>query len=187
MNNEIYNRLLKLFNELGISALDKTVENAELKGYSAGIELADKVMNETYQNMFIDTANDSGISMYLNLINETKQATIDETRKIIIDAISDTRGFISRDEFDKAVTDLGSSCKYTVSDGVITISSAEVLDEKFLNKISYFIKNYVPAFLQIKFDGNGLTFEQWEKLILMWCKIDNSEFPFSVIDTLKIN
>ncbi len=187
MNSNIYNRLLKLFNSLGITVLDKTVQSAEIKGYSAGIEVADRVMNETYQNMFIDTANDNGLAMYLNLINQTKKATIDETRKAIIDAVSDTKGFISRSEFDKALADLGSSCKYTVSNGVMTISCTEVFDEKFIKKIGLFIRNYAPAFLQIKFDGSGLSFEEWEKFYIRWFEIDNNELPFSVIDTLKIN
>lgn len=187
MNSEIYNRLLNLFKTLGFSPLDKSVENAELKGYAAGIAFAEKIMNDTYNNMFVDTADDVGLSMYLGLINKTKKTTTEETRKTIIDAISDTNGVISISDFQNAILSLGTACKYNCSNGVLTISNADTIDRDYFDKLGYFIKNYAPTHLQIKFDGNGLTFEMFDKLYLRWRKLDGYGLPFSVIDTLKSN
>lgn len=187
MNSVIYDRLLNLFKNLGISVLDKSIQKAEIKGYAAGIELADKIMNDTYLNMFIDTANDTGLSMYLNLIDRKSEKTTEETRNAIITAFSDTKGFLKTGEFEKAIFDLGSSCDYTVENGVLLISSSEVFNKEFLEKISYFFKNYAPVLFKMEFDGNGIPFDNWEALNINWYKFDSYNLPFSVIDTLKIN
>ncbi len=187
MNDEIYNRLLKLFKTLGFSPLDKTTENAEIKGYAAGISFADKIMNETYNNMFIDTANDLGLDLYLGLVDKEKQATTEETRKVIIDSFSDNNGVISVNEFQNAVLTLGKNSKYNCLNGVLTISSTDAIDREFFERLEYFIRNYAPTHLQIKLDGNGITFELFDKLHIRWRKLDEYNLPFSVMDTLKTN
>ncbi len=144
-------------------------------------------MNETYNNMFIDTADDVGLSMYLSLIDKTKQATTEETRKTIIDTFSDTNGVISASDFQNGLLILGNACKYNCSNGVLTISNTDSVDRDFFIKLKYFMKNYAPTHLQIQFDGNGLSFEAFDNLFLSWRKLDEYNLPFSVIDTLKTN
>lgn len=185
MNNEIYNRLLKLFKTLGFSPTDKSVLNAEIKGYAAGISFAENIMNDVYSNLFIDTANDTGLSMYLGLVDKEKQNTTEETRKIIIDAFCNNNGVISANEFKNAVLTLGSGCKYNCANGILTISNADMIDRAFFEKLKYFIDNYAPTHLLLKFDGNGMTFQLFDDLFLRWRKIDEFNIPFSVIDTLK--
>lgn len=185
MNNEIYLRLEKLMKTLGLSVNSGGITAAEMKAYATGVSLALNNMEILIKNLFADTADFRGLAMFLSAIGESSQKSENEARKLIYSAFTEGRGNCGLCNFEMALAEICKGISYSVDGNNITFSYSEKADGEFLKKLSIFIKNYLPAYCNVYLDGNGLTFEQWDKLEWFWYVLDSLYLPFSITDTLR--
>ena len=185
MDSIIFLRLCSLFRKLGIDVYGNKLEMAELRGYSAALELIDENMYQNYHDAFVQTADKRGFGMFLNLIDETMQNTHYETIEAIIASITGRNKLLSKSDFDLAVKEFDESSFYEIVDNIFVLSIRAVKDKKYLKRLKHFIENYAPAYLLMRLNGNGLSFASWEALKMKWCDFNSNNLAFSVLDTLK--
>ena len=87
-SNEIFSRLEGLMKKLSMSSERGSYTRAEMKAYAAGIALAAENMERVLKNLFIDTAENDGIALFLSMINENPAQTESESKQLIIDTVS---------------------------------------------------------------------------------------------------
>ena len=182
MNNEIFNRLVRLMQSLMLSVEKGSYTRAEMKAYSAGIELAAQRLEDILKNLFADTADLSGLAMFLSLIGEKPAATQKESRRIITEAISAGRKVHTRSDFDKRLSSMG--CSYSRSGNEIRLTFKSGFGRSVLETISKFIKDYAPSTSMISPTGSGRGFSEWDALEMHWFEIDNLNIPFTIAEKL---
>ena len=182
MNNEIFNRLESLMKSLMLSVEKGSYTRAEMKAYSAGIELAAQRFEEVLKNLFVDTADISGLAMFLSLIGEKPASSQEESRRMITNAISAGRSALKKSEFDKIISSMGYT--YSVSGNEIKAAFGASFSRTVLESIAKLIRDYVPSSSVLAPNGSGRSFSEWGKLALRWFEIDAINLPFCVTEKL---
>lgn len=183
MSSEIFNRLEGLMKSLALSVEKGSYTRAEMKAYSAGIELAAEKLEEVFKNLFVDTASATGIAMFLSLLCENPAATEDESRKIITDLVSAGRRIFPKSEFDKMVSSLG-KITYEVSGNEIRLSLGTAFNRQVFEAITKLIRDFSPSSSIVDSVSAGHSFSQWESLGLHWFELDSYEMPFYIIEKI---
>lgn len=184
MNNKIYERLSSLFKELGISLESGSAQRAELLGYCAGLSLADEEMNKICSNTFLDTADKAGIARFLSMTGQSAGETDEESKKIIMNALSYGKGLMPLSELEAAVRAVDPMAQYEIRDGVFILKYGSGIDYEALEKIKTFARNYAPACYRLELGGNGFEWDFWDDFDLAWYEIDELALPFSAFETL---
>lgn len=183
MNNEIYLRLENLMKRLGLSVSDGSFTKAEMKAYAAAISLAEEKMTETVKNIFIDTAGELGLSMFLSMIGEKPASDDAESRNRVISAVSDKKELYTKSYYDSLVAALGTGSSYTVSGNVMNFSYKGALYRPCFDEYSRLITAYNPCTVVI-INGGGYTFASWDKAAFRWYETDSRSIPFITLDTI---
>lgn len=184
MNNEIYERLLNLFLQLGENEEDKSVQKAELLGYCAGLKAAQSKAEGIFANFFIDTADKKGISMLLSAVGEAVGETEEESKEKIISAFSHGKALITLDEFENAVKAVKSTADYEIENGRFILHSRISWSRTLFEKVSLFFKNFVPPCFKFELGEYGVAWELWDKMDFHWYEIDGMQLPFSALETI---
>lgn len=182
MNSEIFNRLEDLMKSLMLSVEEGSYTRAEMKAYSAGIELAAQRLEDVLKNLFADTADLSGLSMFLSLIGEKPAASEEKSRRIIIEAISAGRKAHTKSEFDKLLSSV--NCTYSVSGNEIKPVFGSGFSRSVLEAIAKIIKDHVPSSSIVYPAGSGRSFSEWDGLGMHWFEIDSLNIPFIIAEKL---
>lgn len=183
MSNEIFSRLESLMKSLKLSVEEGSYTRAEMKAYSAGIELAADKLEELLQNLFVDTASAKGLAMFLSLIGEKPAASPEESRRVITDLISAGRRLYTKSEFDKVIASMG-PITYNVYGNEIRLDLGSAFSRQIFEGITKLIRDYSPSSSVIDIVSAGHTFADWDGLGMRWFELDSYELPFYIIDKL---
>ncbi len=184
MNNEIYLRLENLMKRLGLSVSDGSFTKAEMKAYAAAISLAEEKMTETVENIFIDTAGELGLSMFLSMIGENPASDDAESRNRVISAVTDKRELYTKSYYDSIVASIGTGSSYTVSGNVMNFSYKGDLYRPCFDEYSKLLTVYNPCTVVIS-NGNGYTFASWDQADFRWYETDSRSIPFITLDSMS--
>lgn len=184
MNNAIYFRLESLMKKLGFSVSDGSFTKAEMKAYAAAISLAETKMAETLKNVFIDTADNFGLSMFLSMIGEKNASTDSESRKNIISAVSDKRGFYTKSYFESIIKTLGTTTKYIVGGNVMDFSYEGNLYRPRFDDYSKLLTDYNPCTAVLN-NKKGREWSSWDDASFRWYEINKFNIPFLTLDNMK--
>lgn len=183
MNNEIYSRLENLMKCLHMSAEEGTYTRAEMKAYAAGISLAAEKMENVFKNLFIDSASDSGLAMFLSMIGEKPSETQEGSRQKIIDCVSSHREIFSKSEFDEIISSYG-DVTYAVYGNILEFTFKTPFGRRTFEILSKLVSDIVPCTSIVCADGKGQNFEAWGDLELRWYELDGYGLSFYALDTL---
>lgn len=183
MSDEIFERLEGLMKSLALSVEKGSYTRAEMKAYSAGIELAAQKMEELLKNLFVDTASATGLAMFLSLLREKPAATEAESRRIITELISAGRRIFTKSEFDKEIASLG-NISYKVVGNEIRLSLGSAFNRELFEAIAKLIKDFAPGTSVIDSTSGGHTFSKWDGLGLHWFELDSYDLPFYMIERI---
>lgn len=184
MNNEIYLRLENLMKKLGLSTSDGSFTKAEMKAYAAAISLAEAKMTETLKNVFVGTADNYGLSMFLSMIGEKPASTDSKSRENIISAVSDKREFYTKTYFDNVVKSLGSGSAYTISKNVMNLNYSGNTNRPEFDDYSKLITDYNPAAVIVD-NKSGRAFSKWDSASFRWFETNQRNIPFLTLDNIK--
>lgn len=184
MNNDIFKRLYALFERLGINLQGGSAQRAELLGYCAALTLADKEINNHLQNIFLETADNKGLSMLLGMTGAKRGETDGDTKNAIISACTDGGRFLSKEDFENALFTAFPGADYYVNGTDFIFNPSTYFDREMLSVLSEFIKGYAPACYRFTLNGEGVPWEILEYPELCWHEIDSLALPFSVWDTI---
>lgn len=182
MNSEIFSRLESLMKNLMLSVAEGSYTRAEMKAYAAGIELAAQKLEDVLKNLFADTADLSGLAMFLSLIGEKPAASQEESRLLITNAISAGRKALTKSEFNDIISSMG--CSYGMLRNEIWLRIGTSFSKDLLEKITKLIKYYIPSTSLLVTTGSGQTFSKWDGLGLRWFELDSLNLPFGVVERL---
>ncbi|MDE6124483.1 MAG: hypothetical protein K2G22_04545 [Eubacterium sp.] len=172
--------------KLSMSAEQGSYTRAEMKAYAAGIALAAENMEKVLKNLFIDTAENDGLALFLSMINENPANTADESRQLIIDSVSKQMQIYKKSEFDSLVASLGifGESTYVTDGNIITLYYTGLIGMPCFKDVSDLCANHIPCFTQISMGSEGIEFLAWDKLALPWFKLDSVKLPFYVLDSM---
>jgi hypothetical protein len=181
MNNEIYNRLVKLLQGIGISFSEKGISNGEIYAYANAIQNVKAKIKATIDEIFMLGTSVDDLSKYISLLKiEKGDKSYHQLKAIIQQRLGQAFGDFDEEIFNNAFSQVGSG-KYTITANGITFSGVNGDD---LERLGLFVSQYVPAFIRCKFSQSGLTFDNWEALDKSFFAFDNMDLPFEIIDTL---
>ena len=183
MSSEIFDRLEGLMRSLNLSVEEGTYTRAEMKAYSAGIELAAQSFDELLKNLFVDTASAKGLAMFLSLIGEKPAASFEKSRSIITDVISAGTRLFAKSEYDSKIAALG-RFTYSVSGNEIRLNFNSAFNRLIFEIIAELIRDYTPCSSVIDVVSTGHKFSAWDGLGMRWFELDGYELPFYIIDKL---
>ncbi|MCD7723320.1 MAG: hypothetical protein LUH82_05160 [Clostridiales bacterium] len=177
MVNEIKQRLINMWRQLGFSLEENGISYSLIEAYAGAMGLVSDEYDGIFADLFKDSASVRGLAMLLDLMNaQSAQEDIGEY-------FSSTPKIFSKSEFEEAAAIFD----YSIENNTFTFSYSAALSSSIINSISRFIMNYLPVYIAISADGSGLTFDEFDALGLSWRQIDAAALPFSVIDSLKNN
>lgn len=183
MNNEIFARLCTLMEKAGLTAEQGEITRAEMAGYAEGISLADGLLSQTLNEIFISTMNGLGIERWCGLLHIKKQETPEEAKRLILEKLTQGAAQITAEEYDNAVSLLPFYEEEPAEDGGIKFKITPVSKEN-LAALSNLMKNYFPVFRKTVYDGSGSSWEFLESIGLYWFEIDSLELPIYVYESL---
>ena len=177
MNNRIFSRLCNLMQGLGFNAGAGEITTAEMRAYAAGLSAVDELIQSAFDNSFIETADEYGLSMLLSLLNMEPGETPQQSREKIIEAMS--RGFelLEMNDIQSGVLANGytlnrESPKYTFS-----INSQEYSKEAF-KALERIIDVDFPSFERLYRSSGYCDFDELDGFGLSWFEIDDARLPF---------
>lgn len=184
MSNNVYERLKALIQDLGFTFAEGGITKAEIKAYSAGIELVRSILDKSINSLMLDSDDKTSFAHYCKMLSVNDESrNLQELKKHIRTRMGERYSFSTADELQTAFAELGSG-SYEISNGAITISGVEL---EGIEKIGEFIKGYVPFCTTIFYEGSGMTFDEWDAVSKCWDEYDRLSLPFNVIDKLGGN
>lgn len=187
MDSEILNRLKKLMKALGLSVAEGSYTMAELKAYTAALELAFSKMEEMHKSLFIDTAEGTGLALFLSMVGKSYTGSIEQARQAVIEQVTQNIGKFMLSDFESRLNTLFGGFlppEYEVNGNVVTVKYVGVLDDTYMRYVSEFYNNDLPCFCMLSMDASGLPFFYLDSFELRWFELDALELPFYILESL---
>lgn len=186
MNNTVFGRISKLFSQLGINMTSGSENTGEARAYAAGFELVNTAFDNVFKNIYIQTADDTGLRMFLSLIDEKPQEDIEESRMKVMDRFMKDGAFLDYDEFEEQFNQIAPEADFMLSGNFILISDfVKPVTPENLIRAGRFLKKYAPALSFVYLTGRGLSFESYDNLEMRWFELDEVNMPFHMLDGLE--
>lgn len=180
--NSCFDRMKGLLEQVGISFTEGGISNAEIYAYADGISFVCNKLRDIYNSVFINLSDDCSLDKYIEFLNiYTSDMNNDDIKKAIYSRLSEQFGNYTMDIFSNAFKSVGSGQYQITSDGIVFSN----VDEKDYEKLGRFIESYVCGYVQVSFDGEGLTFDDWDNWNKTFYEYDNLKFTFDIIDNLR--
>ncbi len=185
MNSDEFNRLRTLYNSLGINAEEGTDDYAELEAICAGIDLVKEEYDLYFNEIFPDSANAQGLSLYCEMLNIDGKLGIEDKRKLVKDGLSEVFGKYTDGELKRVVNE--SIGNVNISSTIFLMHFSVSVLNKFhlLPKISRIIQNYLSPCVELIFDGDGFSFDIWDSTPFMFEDYDKLKLSFRMLESLK--
>lgn len=186
MNSEIYSRICALYARLGIDMANGSDGRGEAAALAAGFDVINSVLDDIMKNIFVQTADDKGLRMFLSLIHEKPAENADESRKTIADRLSNDCGYLSYSRFEAALRKIGSTGNIrTIGNSIIIPDLIDPLSRENLIQAGRFVRNYKPVFCSIRLVGSGIDFDTADSLEMPWYQMDEVNLPFNMLEQLQ--
>ena len=184
--NSIYQRLETLLKNTGIAFNQNGISKAEVLAYSAGIAFVWDIIKKALDDVFME--NESTAKKYAVLLN------IDPNRYTIVELKDEIKRRLAMDfahgtvtEHDAAFDAVGSG-SYDLfldpEDEFPTIVFSDV-DIEDLPQLAKFIEAYTCISERTFYDGNGMTFDDWDAWNQTFYTLDKMALPFNILDYLR--
>lgn len=186
MNNTVFERILNLFEKLGIDISQGSNGAGEARAYSAGFDLVNSTLDSVFNNIYVQTADEKGQRMFLNLIDEKYEDDAENNRQKIMNRFLHDGSFFVYSEFKDELKKTAPESTVDYKNGTIIISNfINPVTLENLTKAGRFIKKHVPVFSYVSMNGEGISFEKFENLKMRWFEIDEINLPFHILDELE--
>ncbi len=180
--NSCFERMKKLLEGTGISFNENGISNAEIYAYSEGLTFVFNRLRDIFNSIFINLSDDCSLDKYVEFLKiDTSGISNKDIKKLICSRLSEQFGNYTMDIFTNAFKGIGSG-QYRISENGIVFSN---VDKKDYEKLGRFIESYVCVCVQAGFDGEGLTFDDWDNWNKTFYEYDNLKFTFNIIDNLR--
>lgn len=167
-------RIANLLKDMGIACEGKGYSSAEIDGYCAGIELVEEQISQILKFIFINLAENNDLTYYKAFIKHAN------TKNDIFNRLGEDWGAYSKSAFYDEMSKIGG--KIRISDDGVTFSE---IPSTSLDKLGKFVVQYIPPFVEAKYNGTGLTFNKWASWGKSWIELDNMNLTFNIIDSLR--
>lgn len=186
MNNTVFGRISALFSQLGKDMSPGSETAGEARAYAAGFDLVNSAFDTAFKNIYIQTADDAGIRMFLSLIDEKPEEDIESSRAKIMERFVKSSEFLSYEEFEAQFNLIAPDAEIVLSKNLIAIRGfINPVTSENLIRAGRFLKKYAPAFSMVYFAGRGLSFESFDNLEMRWFELDEVNMPFHLLDGLE--
>lgn len=185
MDNEILNRITRLYSELGLNMQSGSDDKGEAAAMACGLKLITQQLDRMMKNVFIQTADKEGIGMFLSLINKSRTDNQEADRESVLNSMA-CGGYLQKSDFENNAALISSRFEYNASDLLVQLKGliAEK-NYKSLKAASEFVKNYVPVCCNVDFAGSGMDFDAFDALGIYWFQLDDIDMPFYMIETIN--
>lgn len=186
MNNTVFGRISKLFSELGIDVSVGSDGAGEARAYAAGFDLVNAAFDSVFKNIYVQTADDTGLRMFLSLIDEKAEEDPEDSRTKIFNRFWQDGAFLDYDEFEEQFNQIAPEADFMLSGNFILISDfIKPVTPENLIRAGRFLKKYAPALSLVYLTGRGLSFESYDNLEMRWFELDEVNMPFHMLDGLE--
>ncbi len=184
-NSKRYERLSALFTLLG----DKLKEDIEIEGllcaFSAGFLIADNFYSDLEEQSDIDNGNENTLRRWCGILDiEFGDYETQELIELIKERLSCQYDEFNADEFITWYYALGKNYYTDTADYVLTLYGLSASDTTLIGEIMHKLKYYLPPFLSVKGDGDGMIWETIESAEMTWAVLEELEAPWSVLETI---
>ena len=183
----VANRLTELTKMSGFNFDDNSVIKGEIDGYCSGIALVLTTLDEVFNEMFPSTASSFGLKKFLQMLSINAPSSDEEALEPIQNRFEFVFGSFDLDSFNNDLQTFGENASYSSNDCTVTFSGVELSTFEIAKAFGYFLKEYIPPFMYIVFDGDGYTFDEWEACDFCFDNFDKICLPFSSLDTINSN
>ena len=157
MNNTVFERISQLFSHLGIDVSAGSTGAGEARAYAAGFDLVNSAFDSVFKNIYIQTAEDTGL-----------------------------RTFLSYEEFETQFRQIAPDAEIVFAGNLIAIRGfVNPVSPENLIRAGKFLKKYAPVFSMIYLAGGGLSYESFDNLEMRWFELDEVNMPFHMLDGLE--
>lgn len=185
MNSDEFNRLRVLYNRLGISAEEGTVDCAELEAICTGINLVKREYDLYFNEIFPDSAQSQGLSLYCEMLNIDGRLGLEKKRELIKAGLSEIYGKYTAGELERVAKESIGEVRIVSLIFMMTMSVSVLNQFHLLPKISRIVQNYLAPCTELDFGGDGLSFDIWDSTPFMFEDYDKLKLSFSMLESLK--
>lgn len=182
----VYYRLKPLLENAGIEFNIDGISRAEIFAYSAGIAYVWNYLEKAFDDVFM--ANESDAVKYANLLNiDADRYSVFELKEEIRNRLAMNFATATVAEHNAAFGAIGSGNYSLILDPeddfpMMIISGVNIED---LPQLAKFIEAYTCAFEKTIYNGNGMTFDNWDTWNQPFYALDKMALPFNIIDYLR--
>lgn len=181
MVEDILDQLESILSPLGIYKIeDNSIIKAELVAYAYGIDLVKEQIQKTFEEGFIQTSQDFGLSLREELMKIEPEGSINQRREKIIKRNCVIRGQWNPNRTNEILqeTKLDVSVVEDFEKGrvIITFASQKDATIENLSKVLNVVRSEIPAHLEIRSNIGPIT----------WNKIDKANKGFAYLDRLDL-
>lgn len=178
MNND--NQLRKRMEMLLPVILDKDDFHTDglIAACAAGFDMINAYLDEVYTECFIDTANDYGLEMMVDLFDIDKTCLPEEKRNLIMEYFCKSSQVMHLDEINNDLLKLDSECYFTSDHYSIVIRKLPANPQLRILKLGglgKIINKYVPPGVKVKV--------VIEKSVTSFGSLDNADYTFRALDS----
>lgn len=184
-NSGIYERMSSLYEKLGISYPDGSEEQGELMAYCTAIDALQNTFDSYFSQMFADTANGLGLSLFCEMLKIDSTLSDEEKRNLMKQGLAQQYGDYSCGTIEREIENLGSPFSVTSESFCITVNGSFSEDAGLLPRLGKIFENYLPPCTVAKCSGDGMNFDYWDSATYLWEDYDNLGLSYEVLDTLK--
>lgn len=186
MTDIIFNRISRLFSQLGIDVSSGSAGAGEARAYAAGFDFVNSAFDDVFENIFVQTSGSRGLRMFLNLIDEKYEADDEQNRRKIFNRFLHDGSFLDFNEFKEELIKTAPESEVFFNNGYIMIKNfIKPVTAENLIKAGRFYKKYIPVFSGLLIGGAGISFEYFDNLEMRWFEFDDVNMPVYILDSLE--
>lgn len=175
------NQLESILSPLGIYKIeDNSIIKAELTAYAYGIDLVKEQIQKTFEEGFVQTAQDFGLELREDLMSIEAKGSTQQRREKIIERNCVVRGQWLPNRINEILEETGLDVSivedFEKNRVIITFASQKDATLENLSKVLNAIQGEIPTHLEIRSNIEPLT----------WNKIDKSKKSFLYLERLKL-
>ena len=184
--NEIFERMKALLKKTGIVFNEGGISNAEIYAYAYAIKAVRDDISAAVDELFLE--NGANAHKYAKLLNiDESRYTQSELEEEIKSRFAMNFATATVEDFDAAFDAVGSgsySLSLSEDDNVPEIIFSGVRGED-MPQLAKFIEAYTYTRERTFFDGDGMTFDDWDDWDQSFYMLDKMSLPFNIIDSLR--
>lgn len=180
--NEIYHRICKLFNLAGINITDGSPDDGEAYAYAAGLQLIKQVLDRAVAKAGIDGSDGLDLRYYAALLGlDPSRYTKEALMAAVIARLSHSYADYTAPQVVEAFAAVGSGSMHLYNH---LLTFADVHPED-LPELGKFLASFLYCGTQVAYDGDGMTFDEWEAGDYSFTEYEQLQLPFTILDNYR--